>query len=214
MKRISMKFKHNLFGLLLPIVLAVFAVDAKADLLLIVDLTTTNQVSITATGGLSAVTTSGSDTTGVYFQDFYSGSGNDLSDILVAGDLTNAENPTDNTAELFRGGFGTDTGLNLWSFSSDSTVSFTAGSLAFTGSGTWTLDAPSYADMLSGNISGNLYFPADTVDDLSGAQLLGTYSVVKTDAVPEPATFSLIAAGLLGLAALRRRRSPGSRPRS
>lgn len=180
---------------------AMLSTAAQADDLLIVDLSIMNEVTITATSGLSAVTASGGDGTGVYFENFYGGAGGSLSESLVSGNLTNAENPTDNSPNLFRGGGGTDPGLNLFSWSPDITVTFTAGSLAFTGSATWTLSASEYADMLAGNTSGNLYFPADTVDDLPGAVILGTYRVV----VPSPATLPMAALGL-GMVATRRRR--------
>lgn len=180
---------------------ALLAGAASADDLLIVDLSVANQVTILATGGLSAVNALGSDTTGVYFENFYGGSGSSLSDNLVSGDLTNAENPSDGTPALFRGGAGTDAGLNVWSWSTDTTVSFTAGQIAFVGSATWTLSATEYAEMLAGSSSGNLYFPADTSDDIGNASLLGTYSVI----IPSPAAGTLLGLGL-GAGALRRRR--------
>lgn len=77
-------------------------------------------------------------------------------------------------------------------------MTFTAGSLAFVGSATWSLDANEYADMLAGSMSGNIYFPADTVDDIAGASVLGTYTVV-----PTPGVVALL--GLAGLARSRRR---------
>lgn len=180
--------------------LACFTTGAHADDLLIVDLSVPNQITINSTAGLSAATVSGSDTTGVYFDNFYGVAGNALADVLVSGDITNVGNPSDFTPDLFRGGSGTDTGLNLWSWSSDFTVDFTAGSQAFSGTGTWTLSAAEYADMLAGNMSGNLYFPADTSDDVANATLLGTYKVI----VPAPASAALL--GIGGLAAVRRRR--------
>lgn len=180
---------------------AAVAVGAQADDLLVVDLSVVNQVSIFATTGLSAVTTSGGDTTGVYFDNFYGMSGSALSTSSTgAGDLTNAENPSDGSPAIFRAGGGTDTGLNMWSWSTDTTVTFTAGSLAFTGSGTWALDAPEYNDMLAGNRSGMLYFPADDASDVPNAAALGTYRVI----VPAPAALPVLGMGLLG--AMRRRR--------
>jgi hypothetical protein len=178
--------------------LAMAAGTAQADDLLIIDLTVANEITITATDGLSAVTASGSDSIGVYLENFYGGSGDALSAALASGDLTNAENPADGSPALFRGGGGSDPGLNIWSFSSDSTVTFTEGSLAFVGSATWSLDANEYADMLAGSMSGNIYFPADTVDDIAGASVLGTYTVV-----PTPGVVALL--GLAGLARSRRR---------
>lgn len=181
--------------------LALFATGAQADDLLLIDLSVPNQITITATGGLSAATISGGDTTGVYLDNFYGVAGGSLSTTSTgAGNLTNAENPSDGSPALFRGGGGSDTGLNIFSWSSDVTVTFTAGELAFTGSGTWALDAPEYADMLAGNTTGNLYFPADTADDVSAATLLGTYRVI-----PAPGAATLLGIGL-GLGAVRRRR--------
>jgi len=182
-------------------VVAAFAMaagTAQADDLLIIDLTVANEITITATDGLSAVTASGSDGIGIYLENFYGGSGDALSAPLASGDFTNAENPADGSPALFRGGGGSDPGLNIWSFSSDGTVTFTEGSLAFVGSATWSLDANEYADMLAGSMSGNIYFPADTVDDIAGASLLGTYTVV-----PAPGVVALL--GLAGLARSRRR---------
>lgn len=181
--------------------LALFATGAQADDLLLIDLSVPNQITITATAGLSAATISGGDTTGVYLDNFYGVAGGSLSTTSTgAGNLTNAENPSDGSPALFRGGGGSDTGLNIFSWSSDVTVTFTAGELAFTGSGTWALDAPEYADMLAGNTTGNLYFPADTADDVANATLLGTYRVI-----PAPGAATLLGIGL-GLGAVRRRR--------
>jgi hypothetical protein len=173
--------------------------QAQVDVLLVVDLSVPNQITINSTAGVSAATVSGSDTTGVYFDNFYGVAGGALADVLVSGDITNVANPSDTTPDLFRGASGTDTGLNMWSWSSDVTVDFTAGSQAFTGSGTWNLTAAEYADMLAGNSSGALYFPADTSDDVAGATLIGNYRVV----VPAPGAASLLG---LGLAAATRRR--------
>lgn len=174
---------------------------AQADDLLIVDLSVANQVSVFATSGLSAATVTGSDSIGVYFDNFYGAAGGSLTTTSTgAGDLTNVGAPSDGSPALFRGGSGSDTGLNIFSWSNDSNVTFTAGTQAFTGSGTWALDAPEYADMLNGNTSGNLYFPADTFDDVGGATAIGTYRVI----VPAPAALPMLGMGLMG--AMRRRR--------
>ncbi len=180
---------------------ALFTAGAQAQVLLTVDLSVVNQVTISATSGLAANSASGDDFFGVYLDNFYGGAGSSLNETLVSGDLTNAENPSDMSPNLFRGGSGSDPGLNIFSFSSDSTVTFTAGSLAFVGSATWDLDAAAYADMLAGNSSGDIYFPADTFDDVPGAIFLGTYNVV----VPAPGVLSLLGVGL-GAGVMRRRR--------
>jgi hypothetical protein len=177
-----------------------FGSVAKANVLLLVDLTVENQVTISATNGNSLATVSGSDTTGVYLENFYSGPLNSIvSATPVAGlqTLGSAENPVESSA-LFTASV-TDPGLNIWSWSPDLTVTFTAGSLAFVGSSTWTLPNEDYLDMLAGNTSGNLYFPADRLADVPNAQLLGSWQVI-----PEPSSMALLSIGLVGL--LRRRR--------
>lgn len=175
------------------------AAAANADDLLLIDLSTTNQITITATSGLSAASVSGPTFTGVYMDNFYNGAGAGLAATLVSGDLTTANNSSDSSPALFRGGFGSDSGLNLWSYSFDSTSSVTAGAVAFSGSATWTVDAAMFADMLNGNTSGDIYFPADTADDVSAATFIGTYRVV-----PAPGAASVLAIGL-GIATRRRR---------
>lgn len=177
---------------------AALTTGAMADDLLLVDLTVANQVTITATSNAASASASGTVFTGVLLADFYgSTTGAGLVDSLVSGDLTTAANPTDGTPDLFRG-FGSS-GLNIWSFSTDTTFSITAGSQAFTGSATWSLSAAEYADMLAGNSSGDIYAPADTDDDIAGATLIGQYRVI-----PAPSAMALL--GLGGLVAGRRRR--------
>lgn len=195
-----MNTKNCTIGLLALASCAGLASATVGNVLLCIDLSVTNQVTITATDGLSDATVSGGDSTGVYFDNFYGAAGDSLTASLVSGDITNFLNPSDASPSLFRGGAGTDTGLNLWSWSSDFTVDFTSGVQAFTGSGTWDLDANEYADMLAGNTAGDIYFPADTFDDVAGATAIGQYKVV----VPAPAGLAVL--GLGGLVAARRRR--------
>lgn len=174
--------------------------SAQLDKLLVVDLSVENQITITATSGVSAATISGGDATGVLLAGiFNAASANAISDSLVSGNITNVGNPSDGTPDLFYSTSGGGQGLNLWSWSSDFTVNFTAGQQAFTGSGTWNISAGFYADLLAGNTSGTIYFPADTDDDIAGATAIGTWNVI-----PAPASAALL--GLGGLAATRRRR--------
>ena len=139
-------------------------------------------MTITATTNNSAATVSGSDTTGFYLENFFSNDPNDeaITNTLVSGDLTSAANASDGSPSIFRGGSGTDPGLNVWSYTNDPTSDFTAGSQAFSGSGTWSLTPEDYAAMLTAPTSGNIYFVADTVDDIAGATLIGTYTVNAT----------------------------------
>ncbi len=172
---------------------------ASADVLLEIDLSVENQITITSTDGASMVTASGSDGIGIYLENLFGGSGSlGASSLVGAATFSNAENPTDGTPALFRFGT-TDPGLNIYSWSPAATVSFTEGSLAFVGSATWSITAASYANLLAGATSGNIYFPADDAGDLPTAQILGTYSVI-----PAPGAVALL--GLAGLAGSRRRR--------
>ncbi len=176
---------------------AMFAGAAQADDLLLIDLSVANQMTITATDGLSSANASASSFSGVLLAGFFNNTSTGLAITNGVGDLTVAGTVSDGSPSLFHASG--SAGLNIWSFTNGS-PSFTAGSLAFTGSATWTVDAASYADMLSGNLSGNIYSPADSDDDIGSATLIGTYNVV-----PAPSAFALL--GLGGLAATRRRRA-------
>lgn len=180
--------------------IAASTMTASADVLLSIDLSVIDQITISATDGLSAVDAVGSDGTGVYLENFFGVSGSSMNDTLVSGDLASAENPASGTPNLFRGGSGADVGMNIWNWSPDFNVTFTAGSVAFVGSATFDVTSANYADMLAGNTSGNLYFPADDSNDVAGAALLGTWSVV-----PAPSSLALL--GLGGIVAGRRRRA-------
>ncbi len=176
-----------------------FSGGAMADVLLTLDLSVTDQITITATDGFSAVTTTGSDGIGLYFADFWGGDGSCTSTFFATGDeLCTAENASDGGGLLYRSGTD-DPGLNFFGWTDDTSTTFTAGSLAFTGSTTWTLSPETYANMISGASSGDLYFPADDVGDLPSAMILGTYEVF----VPAPGALALL--GIAGLARRRRR---------
>jgi hypothetical protein len=145
------------------------------DELLIVDLSVSNQVTITSTDGASFSTVSGSDGTGFLLADFYSNAGPEGVFVTGSGDLTSATETSDGTPGIFRGDG--DPGLNVWTYTDDPTSNFTAGELAFTGVGTWTLSEAQYNAMLTAPASGLIYFPADSSDDIDAASLLGTYGV-------------------------------------
>ncbi|MGB6082646.1 T9SS type A sorting domain-containing protein [Moheibacter sp.] len=150
------------------------------DDLLIVDLTVENQVTITATTAASSATTSGSTFTGFILENFFSNAGTQAigtTTYVGTPTLTAASVPTDNSPSLFRGS-NTDSGMNIWSYSTTATTTFTTGSQAFTGEATWSITPELYAAMLTAPSSGNIYFPADTSDDIPSATLLGTYTVL------------------------------------
>ena len=176
--------------------IAALAGTASAEFLIEIDLSVENEITMSALAGASSETVSFSNFTGVYFVDFYGGAGSSLGATLVSGDLTTFGEPSDSSPSLFRGGGGSDTGLNLWSFSSLTDVSVTAGQQAFEGSATWSLSADMYADMLAGSMMGDILADADTSDD--AGVLIGQYTVV-----PAPGALALL--GLAGLAGRRRR---------
>ena len=191
----------NIYLALIAVLLSPMA--ANADLILEVDLSVLDTITVTATAGLSAVTVSGSDTTGFFLIDFFDGPSPAISETLIAGNLTSASNTSDNTPNLFTIPGDASGGLNIWSTSTSSTLDFIIGQLAFSGSATWSVGNDVYLAALAGAGAGNVYFPADDITDLERAVVLGTWAVAR---VPEPGTLALLGIGLLGIAATRRRR--------
>lgn len=179
------------------VLVAAASTAANAAELLLVDLTVPNQVTVSATSGNSSTTVSGSDFSGILLSGFYNGNQTAaLGTPVGVGNLVPAAQASDLSPSMFRGT--NDPGLNIWDMSTVTTVSFTAGSLAFTGSATWTLSAAQYADMLGGNLTGTVLFPADTTGDPG-------VSIGEWRVIPTPGAASLLGVGLF--AAARRRRA-------
>jgi len=193
-----MKFKF----LKAAVVGAVLSVSgfANSALVLLVDLTVEDQLTISATSGLSLATVSGSDTVGFSLMDLLGSSG--FSDTLVSGSLTSA-NQTSNGSPILSNSGGSNN-LNVWGITDDPFMTFTAGSLAFSGQVMTNVDAATYANLLAGQISGDVLAPFDNfiVTDESQASLIGTWERVVQD-VPEPSTLAIFALGLMGLASRR-----------
>lgn len=189
-------FKKMILGAVAALGLAA---AANAEVLLTVDLTVPNEVTISATDGLSSASLTGSQIIGFYLADFYSsGTTTFVDDTLISGDLTTFLNPSDGSPNLFN--VSGNTGLNVFSFSTDSDVDFVSGTQAFSGSATWTLGAAAYAEMAAGNTFGDIYFPADSDDDIADATVIGQWEVV----IPAPGAMALL--GVAGLVGTRRRR--------
>ena len=176
---------------------------ASAATLLVADLTTPNRIEITATSGTSAATASGFDGVGVLLADFLgvAAPGN-LSDSLLSGDITSAQNTADGTPNLFTS-FGSF-GLNLFSYTDDDPSSFVAGERAFSGSGVWTVNAADYANAVNGPTSGSIFAFADDDGDVPGATLIGEWQ--KAVVIPLPAGILTLAGALAGLGVLGARR--------
>jgi len=177
------------------IAIAGLAAAASADVLLNVDLSVVDQISITATSAASSGDITGSDSTGVLLADFFGGAGGNSIFTSGTGDLVANGDSSDGTPGLFNSSG--NYGLNFWSWTSDDPSSFFTGTTAFVGSATWDIDSDDYADMLAGNASGDIIAFADTDDD--GGVVIGQWNVV-----PAPGSMALL--GLGGIVAGRRRR--------
>ncbi len=172
--------------------------SVSADNLLLVDLSVSNQVTITATDGLSSADTTFDSFIGFYLAGFFNdGVAGEFTDRDGVGDLSTFGELSDGSPALFSN-IG-DVGLNVWSFT-NSTPMIASGEQAFEGSATWDVTAHIYSTMIGGNLTGEIFANADTDDDLTGDGVyIGTWSRV-------PAPSSLAILGLGGLAASRRRR--------
>ena len=105
--------------------LAIAASGATADVLLEIDLSVANEVTISATSGLASVSASASNFTGFLLADFFANAGGGGSPGSGVGNLSTFGNASDASPALFVGG--TSFGLNIWSFSSDTDVDVVGG---------------------------------------------------------------------------------------
>ncbi|MCW8109629.1 hypothetical protein OPS25_14055 [Alteromonas ponticola] len=176
--------------------------SAQAALLLSVDLSVEDQITITATDGVASATVSGDDFIGFYLENFFEPENNSLSDILVSGDLVSAQDVSDLTPDLFRSD-DNDTGLNVWSYADGAISSFVANERAFEGSATWTISSGAYQNALNGAMRGDIWFPADDINDLPSAIVIGQWAVVDAD-VPEAPTFALFSLLLFAFSRTRK----------
>jgi hypothetical protein len=173
---------------------------ANSALVLSVDLTVKDQLTISATSGLSLATVSGRSFIGFSLMDLLGSSS--FTGTLVSGSLTSANQTSDGTP--FLGNFGSSNNLNVFDFTDSEFSTFTAGSLAFSGQVITNVNAATYARLLAGQLSGRVLAPFDNsgVIDESLASLIGTWQRVVQD-VPEPSTLAILALGMIGLGARR-----------
>lgn len=189
----------NKIATIAGLAVAATAMSASAEDLLIIDLSVTNEITMTATAGLASASATGGSFTGVLMAGFYSVAppaghlySGGVGDLVAAGDVSDGSPAIFNAAG--------SVGLNFWSWTASASSAFTAGDLAFTGSATVSgLDAGDYANMLAGNSSGDIIAFADSDDDFG--VVIGQWN---TEVVPAPSAMALL--GLGGLVAGRRRR--------
>ncbi len=188
----------NKIATIAGLAVAATAMTASADVLLSIDLSVTNEITVSATDGLASASSSASNFTGFMMAGFFNTPGSNVGIADGVGNLSTANNASDLGPSIFNGAG--SVGLNIWNFSTDSTVSVTAGTQAFSGSATWTVDGAAYAAALAGNLSGDIYFGADTDDDIPFSTNIGTWEVK----IPAPGSMALL--GMGGIFAGRRRR--------
>jgi hypothetical protein len=200
--------KHIIQGILASVLLTAGSVS-NASVLLLVDLTVENTISISATNGEAAASISGSDNIGFYLANFFTAEQFVFSDELVSGDLTSAQNTSDGNPSMFVGMWG-NFGLNVFSYTDDAESIFTVGETAFSGEASWTINAADYLTAVNGNSSGNVYFGADADNDIPSATLLGTWQILSnTPSVPvsAPSALLLIGLGIFGVHLARRKQT-------
>ena len=195
-----------------------------AGVLVVFDLSTANEMTVTAADGYALADVTGHDATGVYFENFFSNTNlyeptwaawQDVTTTSPEGHFTYFWTHSGNNPQLFRGD-GIETGLNIKLMTGDlgsetlvANAPINANSSAFKGSTTFKqLSENFYQALTTAPATGNIYAFAAREHEVGSATLIGEYVVVNTSAnVPEPST--AIAMGLLGIvgfAGNRRRR--------
>ncbi|QDT60483.1 PEP-CTERM motif protein [Stieleria bergensis] len=183
---------------------------AHAGVLIGLDLSVTNQLTLTATTETAIGTVTGPTSNGIVLE----ATGSVASQLLGGASDTFGFKSTGAFVQVETSGL-LDSGvysLNLYesSFSDSVSTSITSGQQAFVGTTTITLDATSYNNLLNGPSSGKIYaFEDNATTFATNGTYIGDWA--KASTVPEPS--SAIAMGLLGIvgfAGSRRRRRQGS----
>lgn len=179
--------------------------STNAATLLTVDLSVQNQLTITATDGLSDVTITDSDQVGIYLGGIFGTTfmGPGLFGISGMGDLVSNQDVSSGGPLLYADPAG-GLGLNVWNYAVGLESTFIAGETAFTGSATWNLDPSNgvYQALLNGTSSGDIFFAAFTDAGALDASVIGQWEVVAAP-VPVPAALWLFLSALAGLRVLR-----------
>ena len=183
---------------------------ARAEVLLWVDLSVENEITIYTAGGASAITKSGDDGWGLYLDSIFQDNTIAAFGFDGTGNLSTNDEASDGGTTMSRWGSDAASGVNLFNLSTADTLNFREGVQAFKGSVTWSVTEVVYQAALLGAFTGYIYFPADS--DYNGNLVpeivLGEWR--RTDApaeVPLPAAIWLFAAGLGGLGFARRQKA-------
>jgi hypothetical protein len=157
-----------------------FINKAMANVLLKIDLSVENQISIFATDNSALVSAVGTDFNGIYLDNLF-GIDVIVDEVLIEGDLSTANEPSNNSPQLFTSS-NVDPGLNIFDMTNETNLTTTLGQAAFTGSAIWTVNTEAYQAAVMSAISGNLFLNADSLDDLDNndVTLIGSWEVVNS----------------------------------
>lgn len=179
---------------------------AHAGVLIELDLSVTNQLTLTATTETAIGTATGPTLKGIVLE----GTGSVASGLLGGASDTFGFNSTGAFVQVETSGL-LDSGvysLNLYesSFTDNVSTSITSGEQAFVGTTTMPLDATSYNNLLNGPSSGKIYaFDDGATTFATNGTYIGEWA--KASTVPEPSTaIAMGLLGILGFAGNRRRR--------
>ena len=180
---------------------------ANAGVLIELDLSVTNQLTLTATTGTALESTTGNTGVGIVLEgtgeveNYALGGTSDTFGFKSTGAFEQVS-----TTRILNSGVNS---INLYenNFSNGINTSITEGQQAFVGTTTITLNPQSYAELLNAPSSGKIYAFADNPSYATQGKYIGDWAKASSGTVPEPST--AIAMGLLsvlGFAGNRRRR--------
>ncbi|MEM1422804.1 MAG: hypothetical protein AAGH64_02260 [Planctomycetota bacterium] len=185
------------------VVLAAAGSAATAQVVLEIDTSVINQITITATSVASANDADVPDVTGILLADMLDGTAPAFPPSALTDNptLTPFLDPSGSpTLSVDDADEGSDTGLNVWSMSATDRNTFMAGTRAFAGTATWEIPAGLYDALAAPGSSGAVFAGIANSRNLFNGVYIGDWLIV-----PAPGAGALLA--MTGLAAVRRRRA-------